>query len=75
MKRWGKNEAPGSSDISKCDSDDCPAKMDCHRYLVKPASIGQSYIIWQPGEPEGYDCHLYMPEEARCARTVNERRN
>ena len=62
MKRYRKNSAPGSSDIAKCDNDKCPARLDCHRYLVRPDAVMQTYITRRWGEPTGYKCPYYWPE-------------
>jgi len=37
-------------DISKCGNEDCPSKMKCFRYTVKPNKYRQSYADFSPKE-------------------------
>lgn len=48
-------EIPDMPDISMCQNESCPRKLDCYRYMAEPG-MWQSYAEF----PGGEDCEYFM---------------
>lgn len=45
------------SDITKCDSKDCPLKEKCYRYTAPSSEYRQSYFVTPPYNEETKTCN------------------
>lgn len=50
------------SDISMCNSKDCPLKETCFRFLAIPSLVYQSYADFKY---ENGNCEYYLKEETK----------
>lgn len=52
-------------DIAMCENKECPLKLDCYRFMAKPASY-QYYALF---EPVGKECEGFIQVRKKITET------